>query len=71
MTLDRNANLTCCVKKVTDLRSILVDIAMLLRFHAAQKRGHLDQAFHATFVYLNGGCQLTLFLMRQTCTCIQ
>ena len=34
-----------------DCIDILVDVTMLLRFLAAPRRGHLDQAFH-TFTYL-------------------
>lgn len=58
-----NANLTCCVK-VSDLGSILVDIAMLMRFHAVQRRGHLDKAFRGSLSeYPNGASQLIAFVL--------
>lgn len=52
-----------CVK-VSDLGSILVGIAMLMHFHAVQRRGHLDKAFRGSLSeYPNGASQLIAFVL--------
>ena len=52
-----------CVK-VSDLGSILVGIAVLMHFHAVQRRGHLDKASHGIlFEYPNGASPLIAFVL--------